>query len=231
MRCSRRWRARPRRRASARSRAPPDSAASSPSRSPCHQHVPPSASIELRAQPRVVVRPRCRRHRLQPSARLGEVAVLLPEAPHREGDADRDRRVGRRDRPIEDRPDVVVLELEPVEPAPLVGARTARRPPAARAPRTSRDGGRGSRSVSPSASSRSAAYSRIVSRSRKRGSPSAVSSTLTRLWSTSAISPSRMSPPISDDGPQTASADARSQPPAKTDSRSSSRFPPSSSRS
>ena len=29
---------------------------------------------------------------------------------------------GRRDRPVEDGPDVVVLELEPVEPAPLVGA-------------------------------------------------------------------------------------------------------------
>ena len=57
------------------------------------------------------------------------------------------------------------------------------------------------------ASSCSAAYSRIVSSSRKRGSPSAVSSTLIRLWSTSAISPSRMSPPISDDGPQIASAD------------------------
>ena len=47
--------------------------------------------------------------------------MLLPEAPHREGDADRDRRVGRRDGPVEDRADVVVLELEPVEPAPLVG--------------------------------------------------------------------------------------------------------------
>ena len=38
-------------------------------------------------------------------------------------------------------------------------------------------------------------------------SPSAVSSTLTRLWSASAISPSRTSPPSSDAGPQTASAD------------------------
>ena len=87
------------------------------------------------------------------------------------------------------------------------------------------------RSASPSASSRSAAYSRIVSSSRKRGSPSVVSSTLSRLWSTSAMSPSRMSVPISDDGPQTASAEARSQPLAKTDSRSSNRLPPSSSRS
>ena len=67
------------------------------------------------------MRPRRDRHRLQPSARLGQVAVLLPEAPHREGDPDRDRRVGRRDRAVEDGADVVVLELQPIEPAPLVG--------------------------------------------------------------------------------------------------------------
>ena len=47
--------------------------------------------------------------------------MLLPEAPHREGDTDRDRRVGRRDRAVEDGADVVVLELQAIEPAPLVG--------------------------------------------------------------------------------------------------------------
>ena len=47
--------------------------------------------------------------------------MLLPEAPHREGDADRDRRVGRRDRAVEDGADVVVLELQAIEPASLVG--------------------------------------------------------------------------------------------------------------
>ena len=51
--------------------------------------------------------------------------------------------------------------------------------------------------VSPRASRCSAAYSRIVSSIRKRGSPSTVSSTLTRLWSASAIRPSTMSPPSS----------------------------------
>ena len=102
---------------------------------------------------------------------------------------------GARDRPVEDRPDVVVLELEAVEPAPLVGAgQLGGRPlderdvPVAMA---CLDRARPRRR----ASSRSAANSRIVSSSRKRGSPSATSSTLSRLWSTSAISPSRMSPP------------------------------------
>ena len=47
----------------------------------------------------------------------------------------------------------------------------------------------------------------IVSRSRKRVSPPATSSGLIRLWSSRAITPSTMSPPISADGPQIASAD------------------------
>ena len=99
----------------------------------------------------------------------------------------------RGDRPVEDRPDVVVLALEPVEPAPLVGARQLaarslgeRHEPVAVAVA-------GSASPRRRASSCSAAYSRIVSSSRKRGSPSAVSSTRTRLWSASAIRPSRTS--------------------------------------
>ena len=89
--------------------------------------LPPERAAEgleqTRPQPRVVLRPGRGLHRLQPRPRLGQMAVLLPEPPHRERDADRHRRIRLRDGPVEDRADVVVLQLEPVQPAPLVGAR------------------------------------------------------------------------------------------------------------
>ncbi len=55
--------------------------------------------------------------------------MLLPEAPHRERDPDRDGRIGGGHRPVEDGPDVVVLELEPVDPAPLCRTRQLPRRP------------------------------------------------------------------------------------------------------
>src|SRR6185295_13428450 len=74
-------------------------------------------------EPRVVMRPRHRGHRLEPAPRLRKMAVLLPEPPHRERETDRDRRVRSRERPVEDGPDVVVLELETLEPAALIVTR------------------------------------------------------------------------------------------------------------
>ena len=68
-----------------------------------------------------------------------------------------------------------------------------------------------------------AAYSRMVSSIANRGSPSALSSTRTRLWSASSPIRSMTSPPTSDAGPQTASAASSWNPPANTDSRSSRR--------
>src|SRR4029078_5030845 len=46
--------------------------------------------------------------------------MLLPEAPQREGEPDRDRWLGSRDHPVKDDPEVVVRELEAVAPLPLV---------------------------------------------------------------------------------------------------------------
>ena len=106
--------------------------------------------------------------------------MLLPEAPHRERQADRDRWVRFGDGPAEDGADVVVLELEAVEPASLVGA--GQLPGGLAASATYQSRWRAWRSaVSPRAASCSAAYSRIVSRSRNRVSPAAPSSGLTRL--------------------------------------------------
>src|SRR5206468_9709123 len=47
---------------------------------------------------------------------------LLPVAPHRERDPDRRRGVARAHRPVQDRSDVVMVALEPAEPASLVVA-------------------------------------------------------------------------------------------------------------
>ena len=189
-------------------RAPPGSSGPSP-------RCPPATSRPRRGPPASLARRRgssCDQsagvHGLEPAARLGQVAVLLPEPPHRERQADRGRSgPSAAHRPIEDGPDVVMLEFESVQPATLIGARKLRRRPrSASATNQSRWRSRMA-AVSPRAPSCSTAYSRIVSRSRKRGSPSGASSTLTRLWSASAISPSSRSPPSSADGPQTASTD------------------------
>src|SRR3954471_20162713 len=55
--------------------------------------------------------------------------VLLPEAPDVEREADGDLRVRCSHGPVEDGTDVVVLDLETVEPAPLVGTRQLGRRP------------------------------------------------------------------------------------------------------
>ena len=133
--------------------------------------------------------------------------MLLPEPPHRE----RERRSRPAD-PAARRPGRGPrgCRRARARAGPASAAdrrRTAGRPPRSRAPRTSRGAGPGSASHLAVGLQRSAAYARIVSRSRKRGSPSAVSSTLIRLWSASAISPSRTSPPTSSAGPQIASAE------------------------
>ena len=83
---------------------------------------PPEGFDELRAKSWIVVRPRRPGHPFETPPRFREVAVLLPEAPHGEGDPDRHRRVGSCDGTVEDRSDIVVLELQAIEPASLVGA-------------------------------------------------------------------------------------------------------------
>ena len=210
---------------------PPRSAGPSRGSCPATSSVPPSASSS---------RARSRGSSFDHGAasiasrrapRLGQVAVLLPEPPHRERDADRHRRIRLRDGPVERRRGCRRAPARAGRASAADRRPTAGRPPRSRARRTSRGAGRWISSTSPSASRRSAANARIVSRSRKRGSPSAVSSTLIRLWSASAMSPSRTSPPTSSAGPQTASAEVTSQPLAKTDSRSSRQRAPVSSRS
>ena len=81
---------------------------------------PPCSS---RPQARVVARPGRRGHRLEPPPRLRRGG----RASARTATSRRPIRIAtagsrRGDGPVEDRPDVVVLALEPVEPAPLVGA-------------------------------------------------------------------------------------------------------------
>ena len=176
--------------------------------SPCHQHVPPSASISLRAKTRVVARPRRRGHRLEPPPRLGEVAVLLPEPPHREREADRDRRVRLRRRPGRGRPGCRRARARAGRASAAGRRPTARRRPGRPAPRTSRDGGPGSSAVSPRPSSCSAAYSRIVSEQPE--ARLAVGRLLDLDQALVERAPSarrRCRRRVSDDGPQIASAD------------------------
>ena len=157
---------------------------------------------------------------------LGEVAALLPVAPHREAEPDRHAPSSgaavarsRTDRMLSwsrsSRPSHVRWSLA----AELRGGRLGERHECRRVPpldlgalvalgRASRRRTRGS-----------------CRAWRNRGSPS-TSSARTRLWSARAMSPSRTSMPSSPAGPQTASAVSRSQPPTKTDSRHSSRRSP-----
>ena len=81
-----------------------------------HVAHPPADAAEGFHEPgaehRIVTRPRLVGDRREPSPGLGEVAALLPVAPHREAEPDRGVRVGGRDRPVHRRPDVVVVALE-----------------------------------------------------------------------------------------------------------------------
>ena len=76
----------------------------------------------MRTKDPIRPRPRCIRHRLEAPTGLGEVAALLPVAPHRVAKPDRRLTVAGCDRPVENRADVVMVTLQPAEPATLIVA-------------------------------------------------------------------------------------------------------------
>ena len=156
--------------------------------SPCHQHDAAERLEEPRPEARVVARPRRRGDRLEPAARLVEVAALLPEAPHREGEPDGDRRVRRADRPVERGPDVVVGVLEPVEPgrwsSPVSsGAARARREPTNQSRGGARAPSRSPLRLEPLVGELADRVEQPRSAARRRASRSI----RTRLWSASAM--------------------------------------------
>ena len=109
MRCSRRWRSRPRHRWTA-------IVGSASGVADAHRSdlaLPPAGPTkrlhELRPEARIVARPRGFGHRLEPPSRFGEVPSLLPEPPHRERQRNRDRRVGRGDCPVQHGTNVIVI--------------------------------------------------------------------------------------------------------------------------
>ena len=68
------------------------------------------------------MRPARRRDPVQSMARLHEVATLLPEAPHREAEANGGLAVGAVRGAVDGRPDVVMFSLEDADPAGLLAA-------------------------------------------------------------------------------------------------------------
>ena len=93
--------------------------------------LPPAHPAQRLHQPgperRRVVRPRCRGHPLETAAGLGQVATLLPEPPQREGKPDRGLAVAIGGRTVDRGPQVVVFQLQPVQPGALVGPGELRR--------------------------------------------------------------------------------------------------------
>src|SRR6185503_374541 len=88
--------------------------------------LPPTDSAERLHQAcpeeRVLARPGCGGKGVETPSRLRQVAALLPEAPHGKGEPDRCRGVTSGRGPVQRGPDVVVLQLDLVEEAALVGA-------------------------------------------------------------------------------------------------------------
>ena len=90
-------------------------------RSACHHRTPPSASMSRARRTGSVRDQGSAAMRLEPPARLVQVAALLPEPPHREREVDRASGVAGRDRAVKHGPQVVVLALELLQEPALVG--------------------------------------------------------------------------------------------------------------
>ena len=94
--------------------------------SACQYATPPRASAS-RAREHGRQVPAAAAQVVETDPRLVQVAALLPEPPQRERDAHRELGIRAVGGPHDRRPQVVVLALEAVEPAPLIGARELRR--------------------------------------------------------------------------------------------------------
>ncbi len=170
--------------------------------------LPPAHAAQRLEQPcpqdRRPVRPGGSRHGVQPPACLEQVPPHLPEPPQGEGEPDRRLLVLGRDGAVERGAEVVVLELEAVQPAGAGPGRRAWASPALQARGTRRRTGRAPPLPRRATGSLSPANSRMVSSIWNRSSPP--STTRRRLWSASSPMPSTTSRSSSSAGPHTASA-------------------------